>query len=42
MAYDLYGITKEQFDMINEEMTGYEIYKIVDSGRHLFTSADDR
>jgi len=42
MAYDLYEITKEQFDRITEGMTEYEIYKIVDGGRHLFMSADDR
>ena len=42
MSYNLYEITKEQFDRITEQMTEYDVYKIVEEGRHLYMSVDDR
>ena len=42
MSYNLYEITKEQYDNLDEKMTGYDAYKIMDPGRHLYMSVDDR
>ena len=41
-AYHLYELTKEQYDLLDNEMTEYDAAKIMSDGRHLYMSVDDR
>lgn len=42
MAYDLYELTKEQYERLDADMTKGDASKIMYEGRHLFMSVDDR
>ena len=41
-SYNLYELTKEQFDLLSEKMTESEASDIMHEGRHLYMSVDDR
>ena len=40
--YDLYEITKEIFDQLEDGMRDSDTYKLIDEGRHLYMSVNDR
>ena len=40
--YDLYEITKEIFDLLEDGMSDSDTYKIIDEGRHLYMDVNDR
>jgi hypothetical protein len=42
MAYNLYEISKQQYDRLSEDMSESDVYEIVSEGRHLYMSVDDR
>ena len=42
MAYDLYELTKDQYDALNEKMKESEAGSIMYEGRHLYMSVNDR
>lgn len=42
MAYDLYELSRDQFDMLTSGMTEGEAASVMHDGRHLYMSVDDR
>ncbi len=40
--YDLYEITKEIFDQLEDGMRDRDTYELIDSGRHLYMDVNDR
>ena len=41
-AYHLFELSKEQFDLLDKDMTEYDAAKIMHEGRHLYMSVNDR
>ena len=42
LSYHLYELTKEQYEMLDEETSERDASRIMYEGRHLFMSVDDR
>ena len=41
-AYNLYEITKEIYDQLENGVSDDEVYKVITEGRHLYMDVDDR
>ena len=42
MSYHLYELTEDLYGLLNSKMTESDAWTIMDQGRHLFMSVDDR
>jgi hypothetical protein len=40
--YDLYEITKETYDLLEDGMSDHDTYRFIIEGRHLYTDVNDR
>jgi hypothetical protein len=41
-SYHLYEITKEIFDRLENGLSDWDVYEIIDEGRHLYMDVNDR